>query len=150
MVKKSAKFLSVEFGNELWRSGTLGEDTPDKLRDTVLFILGINLALRAGDEHHDLHRDSPTKNSQLSFECDAASGKRCLVYWEDTVTKTNDSGIGNMKKECKVILIFPSHNMVRCPVKLIDKYISLCPQVTEKSKKDNFYLRTLEKTNPAQ
>ena len=150
MVKKSAEFISVEFENELWRSGTLGEDTPDKLRDTVLFILGINLALRAGDEHHDLQRDSPSKNSQLSFERDGASGKRCLVYREDTVTKTNDGGIGNMKKECKVVWIFPSQNVSRCPVRLIDKYMSLCPEVTEKSKKTNFYLRSLEKTNPAQ
>ena len=43
---------------------------PDKLRSTVMFILSIYLALRAGDEHYNLHRDTPDKNSQLSFEHD--------------------------------------------------------------------------------
>ena len=48
MVKCQAEFISVDYENELWRSGVLGEDTPDKLRDTVLFLLGIHLALCAG------------------------------------------------------------------------------------------------------
>ena len=84
-----------------------------------LFILGINLALRAGDEHHDLRRDAPDKPSQLSFECDTKTGKRCLVYREDTVMKTNDGGISNLKKERKIVWIFPSENVVRCPVRLV-------------------------------
>ena len=33
---------------------------------------------------------------------------------------------------------------------LIDKYVSLCPEVTVKTKKSNFYLRSLEKPNSAQ
>ena len=45
--------------------------------------------------------------------------------------------------------IFPSKNINRCPVRLIDKYMSLCPPVGKNSKA-NFYLRRLEKTNPAQ
>ena len=150
MVKKQAEFISIDYENELWRSGVLGEDTPDKLRDTVLFLLGINLALRAGDEHDDLRRDSPGKPSQLQFERDEVSGKRCLVYREDTVTKMNDGGLANLKKEHKVVWIFPSQNINRCPVCLVDKYVSLCPEVTEKTKKANVYLRSLEKTNPAQ
>ena len=75
MIKKQAEFISLDYENELWRSGVLGEGTPDRLRDTVLFILGINLALRAGDEHHELRRNSPEMPSQLSFECDSNSGK---------------------------------------------------------------------------
>ena len=150
MVKRQAEFISLDYEEELWRKGILGEDSPDKLRDTVLFILGINLVLRAGDKHHDLRRDSPSKKSQLAFECDAESGKRCLVYCEDTITKTNDGGLSNLKKDRKIVWIFPSDNIVRCPVRLVDKYVSLCPEVTVKSKKDNFYLRSLEKPNPAQ
>ena len=30
------------------------------------------------------------------------------------------------------------------------QYISLCPEVTDKTKKNNFYLCSLEKPNPAQ
>ena len=55
-----------------------------------------------------------------------------------------------MKKDRKIVWIFPSENVVRCPVRLVDKYVSLCPKVTAKTKKCNFYLRSLEKPNPAQ
>ena len=91
MVRKQAQFMSLNFENSLWEKGLLGEETPDKLRETVLFLLGMNLLLRAGDEHYDLRRDSASKPSQLSFERDE-KGTRCLVYREDTVTKTNDGG----------------------------------------------------------
>ena len=54
MIKKQAQVISMNFENQLWANNVLGEDTPDRLRNTVLFLLGINLALRAGDEHHAL------------------------------------------------------------------------------------------------
>ena len=54
MVKRQASVISFDNKTKLWESGLLGEDSPDKLRDTVLFLLGINLGLRAGDEHHQL------------------------------------------------------------------------------------------------
>ena len=37
-----------------------------------MFLLGINFALRAGDEHYYLRRHTPEKLSQLSFERDSA------------------------------------------------------------------------------
>ena len=130
---------------ELWNEGILGEDTPIKLRNTVLFLLGINLALRAGDEHYYLRHDTPDKKSQISFEHDS-TGIRCLVYREDHVTKTNSGGLGDRKKERKVVWVYPSSNVNRCPVRLTDKYISLCPPYF---RKPNFYLLPLQKTNPA-
>ena len=54
MIRRQAEFISIDYENELWHSGVLGEDSPDKLKDTIMFLLGINLVLRAGDEHHDL------------------------------------------------------------------------------------------------
>ena len=72
-----------------------------------------------------------------------------MVYREDTVTKTNDGGLRHMRKDRKIVWIFPSKNINRCPVRLIDKYMSLYPSVG-KNGKSNFYLRSLEKTNPAQ
>ena len=143
-----AQFIPLDFESELWQKGILGEDTPEKLRSTVLFLIGINCALHAGDEHHDLRHDTPTKPSQFSFKRNK-SGECCVVYREDTVTKTNDGGLAHMRKERKVVWIFPSQNVVRCPVRLIDKYISLCPPVG-KNGKSNFYLRSLEKITPAQ
>ena len=146
MVPKQAQYISYEFENKLWDKGILGEDCPDRLRNTVLFLLGVNLALRAGDEHYNLRRDAPGLPSQLSFERNS-KGQRCLVYREDSVTKTNSGGLKDYKKEHKVVWVHPSENSVRCPVRLVDKYISLCPDV---KKKMNFYLQSLSKTTPAQ
>ena len=53
-LKKQANLITFEQENLLWKEGLLGEDTPDKLRDTVLYLLGVHLALRAGDEHYFL------------------------------------------------------------------------------------------------
>ena len=41
--------------------------------------------------------------------------------------------------------VYPSSNPSCCPVRLIEKYIRLYPVVTQKTKKFNFYLRSLEK-----
>ena len=68
MVKKQACFMPFEVENELWQKGVLGEDNRDKLRSTVLFLVGLNCGLRAGDEHYELRRDGPTKLSQFSFQ----------------------------------------------------------------------------------
>ena len=77
----------------------------------MLFLLGINLALRAGDEHYHLRRDSNDKKSQLVFERNQV-GDRCLVYYEDTCTKTNNGGLKHMHKECKIVWIFPNKENV--------------------------------------
>ena len=78
----------------------------------------------------------PDKPSQLQFKKNS-KGQRCLVYSEDTVTKANDGGLKNMKSERKVVWDFPSSNINRCPVRLVDKYLSLCPRYYLKP---NFYL----------
>ena len=149
LVKRQAEYISFEYEDRLWNENILGEDTPDKLCDTVLFLLGMNLALRAGDEHYDLRCQSEVKPSQLSFKRNS-EGECCLVYTEDTTTKTNDGGLKSMRKEWKVVWVYPSKNSVRDPVRLVEKYISLCPPVSVKTKKMNFYLHSLEKPTPTQ
>ena len=149
MVKKQAQVLSLDFESKMWERGILGEDTPDKLRDTVLFLIGTNVGLRAGDEHQALRRYSPWQPSQFTFQRND-KGVRCVVYTEDTVTKTHDGGLNSMRKTKKVAWIYPSSNVSRCPVRLIDKYMGLCPSVTDPKVKAAFYLRSLSRTTPAQ
>ena len=60
--------VTTEIENDLWEKGILGEDTPCKLRNTVLFLLGLHVTLRAIDEHYYLRRDMSNKKSQLQFE----------------------------------------------------------------------------------
>ena len=95
VVTKQAEVITFEFEQKLWEKGILGEDSPDKLRDTCLFLLGINCLLRAVDEHYNLRRDMPNNQSQLSFRINNF-GEKCLVYQEDTVTKTHDGGLNDM------------------------------------------------------
>ena len=45
MVKRKAELIPMSFENKLWERGVLGEDTPERLRNTVLFLLGINCSL---------------------------------------------------------------------------------------------------------
>ena len=93
--RREAEYIPPHYEQKLWEDGTLGEDTPDKLRNTVLFLLGLNLALRAGDEHYDLRRNCEHRPSQLQFKRND-KGVRCLVYTEDSITKTNDGGLKSM------------------------------------------------------
>ena len=54
-----------------------------------------------------------------------------------------------MGKDRIIVWVHPSKNTNCCPVHLVDKYyMSLCPEVTGKSK-PNFYLHTSGKTNSA-
>ena len=78
MIKKQTQVISMKFEDELWDKNILGEDTPDKLRNTVLFLLGINLALQAGDKHYALRRPCGCTSSQFTFETNSV-GLRCLV-----------------------------------------------------------------------
>ena len=148
-VKCQENVISLEFETKLWEDGVLGERNPDQLRDTVLFLIGINVGLRTGDEHYELRRHSETKPSQLTFQYNS-SGKRCLVYTEDTVTEANDGGLKHMRNERKIVWVYPSDNPVRDPVRLVEKYMKLTPPVTPNTKKFNFYLRSLEKFMPTQ
>ena len=140
-LKKQAEVISYEYEEKLWTSNILGENSPDQLHNTVLFLLGINCAFRAGREHYDLRRTHNGRVSQFSFE-NNSKGVKCLVYREDTVTKTYCSGLNDLKKERKIVWIYPSKNVDRDPVRLTQKYLSLWPPQT---RKPNFYLRSLDK-----
>ena len=145
--KKIAKLITFEMENDLWDRGFLGSDTPDKLRTTVFYQLGLKCCLRGVGEHYYLRRDIPEKSSQLSFQRDS-KGVRCLVYTEDSVTKTHDGGLRDMRRDRKVVWVHPNVSQPeRCTVMLVDKYVSLCP--SDFHKKANFYLQSKQKPNPA-
>ena len=100
-VKKQANVIPLDYEELLWKKNILGEQNPDQLHATVVYLVGINCGLRAGDEHQNLRRDGLELKSQFSFECDS-EGIHCVVYTEDIVTKTNDGGLNSLKKESKV------------------------------------------------
>ena len=120
-----ADLITVAMEEDLWKRGYLGEDMPDKLRTTVYFILGMKCYLRSVQDYYNLRRWCPSENSQITFE--VVNGKRCFVYREDSVSKTHDGGLNDMKNDRKEIYVFPDENFNRDPVRLVDKYLGLCP-----------------------
>ena len=43
--------ISVQEEEQLWSLGLLGDDSPTKLVDTLLYLLGIHFGLHAANEH---------------------------------------------------------------------------------------------------
>ena len=141
---RQADLITIDMENDLWERGYLGDDTPDKLRTTVYFVLGINCYLRSIQDHYNLRRWAPDEESQIKFE--RVNGKRCFVYREDTVSKTHDGGLSDMRNDRKEVYVYPHEDPKRCPVRLVDKYVGLCPPQYQKK---NFYLQSLRKPTPA-
>ena len=121
---------------KLWQEGILGEHDANKSHDTGIFLIRVNCALRAGDEHYVLRRPGRCITSQIQFKYNFL-GEKFIVYREDTVTKTNKGGLKDMKKECKIVWIKPNEDKTRCTVCIIEKYVNLLPK---EGTKTNFYL----------
>ena len=54
---KRAEIISEEVEEKIWREGCLGDDTPKKLLNTLVFGFGMNYVLRSGKEHRKLQPD---------------------------------------------------------------------------------------------
>ena len=124
-VVKSATPVTSSMEEQMWKSGVLGEDIPSQLADTVMFLLGINLALRGGEEQKHLRR--PGFDPQITISKDG-DGVRCLIYRQDPKHKTNQGGLSLKHKDPKVVYTYQHPNCSWCPVRLYKKYVSLLPE----------------------
>ncbi|XP_021360810.1 zinc finger MYM-type protein 2-like [Mizuhopecten yessoensis] len=119
--KKQAEIITEEQEQLMWEKGVLGTDTPEKLLNTLVYQLGLNLSLRAGQEHRNL-RCGPY--SQITVKQDSA-GKTYLEYRED-VSKTNAGGLLHRKVTPKVTRAYENTVLPdQCPVKIYQKFMSL-------------------------
>ena len=91
----------------------LGEELPEQLLHTVIYMLGMHLALQEGVEHTRLPRQG--FNCQVVSELNEFSGKEILIYKEDPLQKTNQGGLSG-KQSSKVVRVFPASDFRRCPV----------------------------------
>ncbi len=109
------------------------------LRDTLVYVFGMQFALRAAQEHRNLRRE----NSQLSLQVDEFADQY-LQYYED-ISKTNNGGLAHLRIKIKVVRAYKNlKNPERCPVELYKKYLSHVPTTTS----DNaFHLQALPKPN---
>ncbi|CAC5422106.1 unnamed protein product [Mytilus coruscus] len=95
--RKQAGVISVDEETSLYDKGILGVDNPQQLLDTLLYLCGLQFALRGGTEHRRLRLNS---NSQITGPFQDKDAKlRYLLYKED-VSKAN---AGTVKRLCASI-----------------------------------------------
>ena len=104
---KQAEVISENVEDRLWNEGSLGDDTPQKLLDSLIFCFGLNLALRSGKEHRQLRPDM----LELIETLDSIS---YLLYTESG-SKNRSGGLQDRKVMNKSVKIFPNkENPARC------------------------------------
>lgn len=134
---KQAQVITFQEEDLMWSKGILGVDTPQKLLDTLVYMLGLSCALRAGKEHRALR--SLDHNSQFCIKYDD-EGYKFLFYREDLCNKTNRGGIKHKKYTGKTVSVYPASNLERCPVTILELYMSKLPSLR---KNNCLYLRPL-------
>ena len=94
---KQAKVISESDENYFWEHGHLGNGNPEILRNTLVWVFGLNFALRAGQEHCNLRM----KKSQLSIGINE-DGRQYLEHKEE-VRKTNSGRLANTNLKRKTV-----------------------------------------------
>ncbi len=77
--RQQAKPITIEEENAMWELGVLGDDTPEKLFNTLLYLISLYFALHACDKHKSLKTGT---FGQLKVKVDPDSGKKFLEYTE--------------------------------------------------------------------
>ena len=141
VLRQITEIISLDQEDLLFSSGALGVDEPLQLLHTVIYMMGLHLALRGGVEHNRLKR--PGFNSQIVVGRDARN-QECFIYKEDPLQKTNQGGLKS-KRKSNVVFVYPSSNRTRCPVIIFKKYVGLLPPAKSCCK---LYLHVKPKPTP--
>ncbi len=138
---QEAKAISIQDEEHLWQMGLLGDDTPEKLVNTLLYLMGLHFALRACDEHKAL---KVGYYSQLHTKMDHDSN-RCYLEYTEKHSKSFQGGIQQLRDKPKVVYVFENvERPERCIVYIFEKYLAKRPSQDPKCSKD-LYLRPLVK-----
>ena len=130
---KHAETISCSEEDKLWSEGVMDTKTPIGLQNAAFFVVGKMFCLRGGQEHRGL-RLSQLKRFDNKY-----------VYYENT-SKNRNGTFKQLRVKNKVVPLHPCPEAgERCPVFVLDKYISKLP--VEAKEKDLFYVRPLEKTS---
>jgi integrase len=131
--RKQAEVIDIDSENDMWIDNILGEDTPKQLVNTIIYLLGLNLALRGRVEHRQLQWDN--------FEF-----KNTVIIYTENISKTNIGGLRGRKVKGKMVEIHSNEtDHLRCPVRLFKKYAALCPG--DREMESPVYLSPLKKPN---
>lgn len=136
--KKRAASISFDDEEDLWQKGILGDETPRKLMDTLIYLLGLHLSLRAAKEHRDLAfgKDSQLELVDIDGEC---------IKYTERISKNRTFGLKHSSMDPKTTFIYPNkNNPNRCPVRLYKKYISHRPETNNLKGNTAFYLAIID------
>lgn len=110
--RKRAEVISEEQEEYMWKHNILGTNTPQKLLNKLLFLLGVNFAPRSGKEHWNLCVGNYSQISEVKE-------RNCLKYLEykEDVSKTNRGGLQHRNVKLKVTHAYTNpRTPERCPV----------------------------------
>ena len=102
-IRKSSNIISLDHEDKMFYHGAFGEHNPETLLRTIIYMMGLHLALHSGVKHDRLRR--PGFKCQIVTEIDEASGKEMLAYCENPMQKNNRGGIGSRNSN-KVVKVF--------------------------------------------
>ena len=134
---KSADVFTQEDEQKLWSSGVLSLSAPKLLQNAAFYTVGKMFCLRGGVEHRAL------KLTQLK----RMTNPDRYIYYEN-VSKNHNGSFKQLHVKSKVVPLFACPEAGdRCPVRILDEYISKLPQ--DAIAHDLFYVRPLENIPPA-
>ena len=127
-----AEIITKSEENQLWKSGVMRISTPRSFQNVVFYCMGKLYCLCGGQEHRSL------KLSQLKRRTNPDR----YTYYENVSKNRNGTFKQLHVKEKEVPIYACPEAGDRCPVYLLDMYISKLPP--EAVEKDIFYLRPLD------
>ena len=107
-MRNLSNVISLKHEDMMFWCGALGDENPSQLLHTVIYMMGLHLALCGRVEHNRLHR--PGFNCQIQVVKDQNSGKEKLFYQDDPLTKTNQGGLGS-RHSMKTVSIYEASNV---------------------------------------
>ncbi len=119
--RSQAKPISIDEEDKMWKSGLLSDDTPEKLVNTLLYLIGVHFVLRACEEHKAL---KVSGFSQFKLKFDYNSDIKYLEYTEHQ-SKNHQGRLKSLHNKPRVVCAFqnkenPEHYLVR----LFEKYLA--------------------------
>ena len=116
---RRTEVITVEMESNLWERKILGDDSPRKLLDSLIFSIGIHCCLRACSEHRNLS----CKNLYLESTNASGNMEEVLVH-NEIFSKNRQHGVSSCRVEPKSIVIHKNKiDPQRCLIRLYKEYM---------------------------
>ena len=120
-LQQHAAVISPADEDLMWESGTLGMDNPWALTRATFVTVGLHFCLRGGQEHRDLKVDQFRR-----VPSDGSYSKESFYEYVEHGSKNHQGKFAEIDSN-KVSRAFAQPGSGRCPVKILDLYLSKLP-----------------------